>query len=90
MIDDESPGWVLDSEQPAASPRRWRLRLRCRLNERWVHVDYLTNLKTDKFPASTSYTEQIPGGGSLARDLVSLPQPTIGVHMLRANSALGA
>ena len=25
------------------------------------------------------------GGGSLARDLVSTPQPPIGVHMLRAN-----
>ena len=67
-----------------------RLRLRCRLNDGWVHVTYLTDLKTDKFPASTSYNEQIPGGASLARDLVSLPQPPIGVHMLRANSALGA
>ena len=44
----------------------------------------------DKFLASTSDIEQMTGGGSLARDLVSLPQPTIGVHMLRANSALGA
>ena len=67
-----------------------RLRLRCRLNEGRVHVGYLTSAVPDKFPASTSDTEQIPGFGSLARDLVSLPQPPIGVHMLRANSALGA
>ena len=62
-----------------------RLRLRCRLNERWVHVDYLTDSHSDKFLASTSYMEQIPGGASLARDEVSMPQPPIGVHMLRAN-----
>ena len=35
--------------------------------------------------ASTSDNEQIPGGASLARDVVSTPQPPIGVHMLRAN-----
>ena len=35
--------------------------------------------------ASTSDNEQMPGGGSLARDVVSTPQPPIGVHMLRAN-----
>ena len=40
--------------------------------------------------ASTSYIEQMPGGASLTRDVVSMPQPPIGVHMLRANSALGA
>ena len=62
-----------------------RLRLRCRLNEGWVHVDYLTSTVPDKLLASTSDTEQIPGGASLARDLVSMPQPPIGVHMLRAN-----
>ena len=50
----------------------------------------LTSVATDSTLASTSYNEQMTGGGSLARDLVSLPQPTIGVHMLRANSALGA
>ena len=62
-----------------------RLRLRCRLNEGWVHVDYLTGLVPDSTLASTSDTEQIPGGASLARGLVSMPQPPIGVHMLRAN-----
>ena len=80
-----------DSTGPGLSP--WllaRLELRCRLNGGRVPVTYLTDLKTDKFPASTSYNEQIPGGGSLTRDVVSLPQPPIGVHMLRANSALGA
>ena len=41
---------------------------------------YLTFTVPDKFPASTSDTEQMPGGGSLARDEVSLPQPPIGVH----------
>ena len=46
---------------------------------------YLTSVADLKFLASTSDNEQIPGGGSLARDLVSLPQPPIGVHMLRAN-----
>ena len=46
---------------------------------------YLTSLATDKFLASTSDNEQMPGGGSLARDVVSTPQPPIGVHMLRAN-----
>ena len=40
----------------------------------------------DAYPlASTSDNEQMPGGGSLARDVVSTPQPPIGVHMLRAN-----
>ena len=67
-----------------------RLPPRCRLNDGRVPVDYLTDLHLHKFPASTSDNEQIPGGASLARDLVSLPQPPIGVHMLRANSALGA
>ena len=43
----------------------------------------------DKFLASTSYTEQMPGGASLARDLVSMPQPPIGVHMLRAKLSFG-
>ena len=62
-----------------------RLRLRCRLNGGRVHVDYLTSVATDKFLASTSDTEQIPGGANLARDEVSQPQPPIGVHMLRAN-----
>ena len=58
-----------------------RLRLRCRLNDGWVrHVVDLTDLHTDKFLASTSDTEQITGGGSLARDEVSQPQPPIGVH----------
>ena len=67
-----------------------RLRLRCRLNEGWVHVDYLTSTVTTSTLASTSDNEQIPGGASLTRDVVSMPQPPIGVHMLRANSALGA
>ena len=62
-----------------------RLRLRCRLNEGRVHVRDLTSVATDKPLASTSDTEQIPGGGSLPRDLVSTPQSPIGVHMLRAN-----
>ena len=62
-----------------------RLRLRCRLNEGWVHVGYLTDLVKHKFLASTSDNEQMTGGGSLARDEVSMPQPPIGVHMLRAN-----
>ena len=67
-----------------------RLRLRCRLNEGRVHVDYLTDLVHSKGISSTSDNEQMPGGASLPRDLVSQPQPPIGVHMLRANSALGA
>ena len=63
-----------------------RLRLRCRLNEGRVHVRDLTDVHDLKFPASTSDTEPIPGGASLARDRVSQPQPPIGVHMmLRAN-----
>ena len=40
----------------------------------------MTDSHTDKLPASTSDTEQIPGGASLSRDQVSLPQPPIGVH----------
>ena len=40
----------------------------------------MTSVATDKFPASTSDTEQIPGGASLPRDEVSQPQPPIGVH----------
>ena len=67
-----------------------RLRLRCRLNERWVHVDYLTDLVHSKGISSTSDIEQMPGGASLARDLVSQPQLPIGVHMLRANWALAS
>ena len=55
-----------------------RLRLRCRLNEGRVHVCDLTDSHTDSTLASKSDTEQIPGGASLARDLVSLPQPPIG------------
>ena len=55
-----------------------------------MHVCDLTGLVPDKFLASTSDIEQMTGGGSLARDVVSTPQPPIGVHMLRANSALGA
>ena len=60
-----------------------RLRLRCRLNEGWVPVRYLTSVVFDKRFASTSDTEQIPGGASLARDRVSQPQPPIGVHAMR-------
>ena len=86
----QSPFLVSSSLATAPPPAVRRLRLRCRLNEGRVHVGYLTSAVPDKFPASTSDTEQIPGFGSLARDLVSLPQPPIGVHMLRANSALGA
>jgi len=67
-----------------------RLELRCRLNGGGVPVTYLTDLHTDSTLASTSDTEQIPGGASLPRDLVSQPQPPIGVHMLRANSALAS
>ena len=38
----------------------------------------------DAYPlASTSDNEQIPGGASLSRDLVSLPQPPIGLHTTR-------
>ena len=43
----------------------------------------MTDSHTDKFPASTSYNEQIPGGASLARDLVSLPQPPAGGPAMR-------
>ena len=43
----------------------------------------MTDSHTDKFLASTSDTEQIPGGASLSRDLVSLPQPPSGVHAMR-------
>ena len=60
-------------------PLAW-LRRRCRLNDGWVHVLDLTDSHTDSTLASTSDTEQMPGGASLARDLVSLPQPPIGVH----------
>ena len=58
-------------------PLAW-LRRRCRLNDGRVHVCDLTDLKTDKFLAFTSDTEQIPGGASLSRDQVSLPQPPVG------------
>ena len=45
----------------------------------------MTSAVDDSTLASTSDTEQMPGGASLARDVVSTPQPPIGVHMLRAN-----
>ena len=48
-----------------------RLRLRCRLNEGRVHVDYLTDLVHSKGISSTSDNEQMPGGASLPRDEVS-------------------
>ena len=80
-----------DSRGPSLSP--WLLAWlppRCRLNDGGIPVTYLTDQTPDKFLTSTSYIEQIPGGASLTRDVVSMPQPPIGVHMLRANSALGA
>ena len=57
-----------------------RFKARCRLNEGWVPVRYLTDLQTRVPRRSMSDTEQIPGGASLARDRVSQPQPPIGVH----------
>ena len=55
-----------------------RLRLRCRLNEGGVPVRYLTDAGDASTLASTSDTEQMPGGASLPRDLVSMPHPPIG------------
>ena len=55
------------------------------MNEGGVPVTYLTDAGDASTLASTSYNEQMPGGGSLTRDVVSMPQPPIGVHMLRAN-----
>ena len=80
-----------ESMGPGLCPRPLaRLRRRCRLNEGRVHVDYLTDLVHSKGISSTSDNEQMPGGASLPRDLVSQPQPPIGVHMLRANWALAS
>ena len=56
-----------------------------RLNEGGVPVTYLTDLVKHKFPASTSYIEQIPGVASLTRDLVSMPHPPRLVVLLRGN-----
>ena len=68
-----------DSTGPGLCPRplAW-LRRRCRLNGGRVHVCDLTSVADLKFLASTSDTEQTPGGASLSRDQVSQPQPPIG------------
>ena len=50
-----------------------------------IRVEQVNLQRPAKFPASTSDNEQIPGGGSLARDVVATPQPPIGVHRLGAH-----